>query len=417
LPVILIIGLVAGVILVQQKQLFRKRAANFPATSLYYIHSDNLGSTSMVTDDTGTVVSRQTYYPYGTTRSEEGDSPTERQYTGQISDSDQTGLYYYNARYYNPQIAKFTQADSSNDQLNRYAYVNNNPINSTDPTGRQDCNPNTAGGNAYPPWHPCAWVLIGEELKGYWNKAQEMAVAWVNNPIEFNKNLGKAIVQTAPQVIVYAIVANSQLGPQAAEALDTTLCALAADPGLCMISAQASGPNVATKFDVDDVPGRAGFLQSSQLVEKEMDPTGKLMMVGREELFDQYGLRYANGLHDPNGITLRATGDFSQMNVTLHHEYLHEIYGRGVGQYQSLNEMVENEIWVRETMLGYKGYGCGWDRKLWSAEISTFRQMLDSEGAARTWLNYTGGSWWSNVYQNMGWTHQTVNRVKKWLME
>ena len=117
LPVILIIGLVAGVILVQQKQLFRKRAANFPATSLYYIHSDNLGSTSMVTDDTGTVVSRQTYYPYGTTRSEEGDSPTERQYTGQISDSDQTGLYYYNARYYNPQIAKFTQADSSNDIL------------------------------------------------------------------------------------------------------------------------------------------------------------------------------------------------------------------------------------------------------------------------------------------------------------
>src|SRR3990170_2048584 len=330
--------------------------------SLYNIHQDHLGSTTLITNDKGEAVSQQSYYPYGETRSqtsEVGSQISERQYTGQISDTDQTGLYYYNARYYNPQIAKFTQADSSNDQLNRYAYVNNNPINSTDPTGRQDCNPNTAGGNAYPPWHPCAWVLIGEELKGYWNKAQEMAVAWVNNPIEFNKNLGKAIVQTAPQVIVYAIVANSQLGPQAAEALDTTLCALAADPGLCMISAQASGPNVATKFDVDDVPGRAGFLQSSQLVEKEMDPTGKLMMVGREELFDQYGLRYANGLHDPNGITLRATGDFSQMNVTLHHEYLHEIYGRGVGQYQSLNEMVENEIWVRETMLGYKGYGSG----------------------------------------------------------
>src|SRR3990167_5970616 len=94
--------------------------------NLYYLHQDHLGSTALVTDSTGKMVSKQSYYPYGTTRSQSSvvsSQPTERAYTGQISDQDQTGLYYYNARYYNPQIAKFTQADSLNNKLNRYEYV------------------------------------------------------------------------------------------------------------------------------------------------------------------------------------------------------------------------------------------------------------------------------------------------------
>lgn len=62
---------------------------------------------------------------------------TQRLYTGQISDQQTTGLYYYNARYYNPLLAKFTQADTTNDQLNRYSYVSNNPIILTDPSGNQ----------------------------------------------------------------------------------------------------------------------------------------------------------------------------------------------------------------------------------------------------------------------------------------
>src|SRR3989344_7838447 len=88
------------------------------AETVYYVHQDNLGSTSLVTDSTGKAVSKQSYYPYGATRSQTSDvgsKKLERQYTGQVSDTDETGLYYYNARYYNPQIAKFTQADSYNE--------------------------------------------------------------------------------------------------------------------------------------------------------------------------------------------------------------------------------------------------------------------------------------------------------------
>ena len=60
-------------------------------------------------------------------------------FTGQRLD--ETGLYYYNARYYDPTIGRFISADTfaqnfTNPQnLNRYSYVLNNPLRYTDPTG------------------------------------------------------------------------------------------------------------------------------------------------------------------------------------------------------------------------------------------------------------------------------------------
>lgn len=133
---VIAIALTVTVGLVQQRQIFQKKAA--PAsTTLTFIHQDHLGSISMVTDAAGHVVSRKTYNPYGSIKSSEGEFPTERGYTGQVSDSRETGLLYYNARYYDPVIAKFTQADKAADTLNKYAYVGNNPINRTDPSGNQ----------------------------------------------------------------------------------------------------------------------------------------------------------------------------------------------------------------------------------------------------------------------------------------
>ena len=65
--------------------------------------------------------------------------PTDKLFTGQRLDS--TGLYYYNARYYDPGIGKFISPDSIipnyfNPQfLNRYSYCLNNPLKYTDSTG------------------------------------------------------------------------------------------------------------------------------------------------------------------------------------------------------------------------------------------------------------------------------------------
>ena len=65
---------------------------------------------------------------------------TDKLFTGQRLDD--TGLYYYNARYYDPLIGRFISADSivsdfKNPQaFNRYSYVLNNPLKYTDPSGQ-----------------------------------------------------------------------------------------------------------------------------------------------------------------------------------------------------------------------------------------------------------------------------------------
>ncbi len=98
---------------------------------LYYIIADHLGSTTIVTDSSGNKVGEMSYYPYGSTFSSEGDVPTEKKYTGQILD-DSTGYYFYNARYYNPEVANFLSPDMAGDG---YRYANNNPVMYSDPSG------------------------------------------------------------------------------------------------------------------------------------------------------------------------------------------------------------------------------------------------------------------------------------------
>ncbi len=70
---------------------------------LKYVHQDHLTGTALVTSDNGTSLGTMKYYPYGGTRS--GSVPTDKKFTGQRLES--TGLYYYNARYYDPMIGRF----------------------------------------------------------------------------------------------------------------------------------------------------------------------------------------------------------------------------------------------------------------------------------------------------------------------
>jgi len=106
-----------------------------------WIVTDQLGSPTATISATGGTASVGLYYPYGQPRTGPTDG-TGLGFTGQQSDLETgTGLLYYNARYYDPAIAKFTQPDSivpgaANPQnFNRYAYVTNNPVSFTDPTG------------------------------------------------------------------------------------------------------------------------------------------------------------------------------------------------------------------------------------------------------------------------------------------
>ena len=117
-----------------------RRVAMRAGGVIYYLHSDHLGSTSLATTAGGAVVpgSRTGYDPYGAVRYG-GALPTDFTFTGQRAEG--FGLYDYRARWYDPALGRFVSADTvvpepGNPQgLNRYAYVTNNPLRYTDPSG------------------------------------------------------------------------------------------------------------------------------------------------------------------------------------------------------------------------------------------------------------------------------------------
>ncbi|MFA5084294.1 MAG: RHS repeat-associated core domain-containing protein [Candidatus Paceibacterota bacterium] len=103
----------------------------------FYYHPDHLGSTNIVTDESGNVVEKTEYAPFGAVL--EGGSGRFL-FTGQESDKE-SGLMYYGARYYSPSLARFTQPDTEiqdiydPQSLNRYSYARNNPLKYKDDTG------------------------------------------------------------------------------------------------------------------------------------------------------------------------------------------------------------------------------------------------------------------------------------------
>ncbi len=106
------------------------------ATGLRAFLDDGLGSTLALTDSTGAVVTEYTYDPFGKTTASGTTSTNAFQYTERENDS--TGLYYYRARYYHPTLQRFVSQDPigfAGGDVNTYAYIGNNPLSWTDPSG------------------------------------------------------------------------------------------------------------------------------------------------------------------------------------------------------------------------------------------------------------------------------------------
>jgi len=104
---------------------------------IYNAHGDVVG----LVNESGTVVNTYEYTPWGEIRSESETVDNPIKYAGEYYD-DELDMIYLRARYYNPQIGRFTSLDIEEGEIaspldmNRYVYCRNNPNKYTDPSGK-----------------------------------------------------------------------------------------------------------------------------------------------------------------------------------------------------------------------------------------------------------------------------------------
>jgi RHS repeat-associated protein len=112
--------------------------AEYTASTTEFISRYHLGSTRLVTAMDQSVVDSMDYLPFGEQTS--GDTATTHKFTGKERDSE-SGLDNFGARYNASTMGRFMTPDplgghqEDPQTLNKYAYVRNNPLNLTDPTG------------------------------------------------------------------------------------------------------------------------------------------------------------------------------------------------------------------------------------------------------------------------------------------
>ncbi|MDE2141049.1 MAG: hypothetical protein KGJ84_01385 [Elusimicrobia bacterium] len=108
----------------------------------YFYHQDALGSVTALTNSSGTTIETVEYEAYGSAVVKDANGGTHTVstvgntflYTGREFDSE-TGLYYFRARYYDPNAGSFFQADPNEFSESHY-YANANPLSNIDPTGQ-----------------------------------------------------------------------------------------------------------------------------------------------------------------------------------------------------------------------------------------------------------------------------------------
>jgi RHS repeat-associated protein len=102
----------------------------------YFYATDHLGTTVAMTNEAGEVVWSGKTTPFGEQVDEAGAlaETEDLKYTGKDRDP-ATGLYYFNARWYDAAIGRFTTEDPARDGGNWYLYVGANPLSFVDPSG------------------------------------------------------------------------------------------------------------------------------------------------------------------------------------------------------------------------------------------------------------------------------------------
>ena len=106
----------------------------------FYYHSDHLGSTAYITDQKANVTQYDAYLPYGELLVDEHSSSADLPYKFNGKELDEeTGLYYYGARYMNPIASIWYGVDPLTEKypnVSAFVYCMGNPVKLVDPDGR-----------------------------------------------------------------------------------------------------------------------------------------------------------------------------------------------------------------------------------------------------------------------------------------
>ena len=102
----------------------------------YYLTEISAGSVWGVIDSNATIKNHYRYAPFGLLEDSSETIGNTLRFTSREYDRE-TRLFFNRARYYDPELARFVSEDpiGLNGGQNQYAYVANDPINSTDPSG------------------------------------------------------------------------------------------------------------------------------------------------------------------------------------------------------------------------------------------------------------------------------------------
>jgi RHS repeat-associated protein len=119
----------------QDRRLDEPLAVLRSGTTSYY-EADGLGSVTSLSNSVGALAQTYTFDSFGNQTASSGSLTNSLRYTGREFDTE-TNLYFYRARYFDPQAGRFVSEDSMgpNEGPNLYGYVSNNPVTNADPSG------------------------------------------------------------------------------------------------------------------------------------------------------------------------------------------------------------------------------------------------------------------------------------------
>lgn len=132
----------------------------------FFYHPDHLGSSSFITNLDGEVVQHIEYVPFGEVFIEERNNVWNTLYLFNAKEFDEeTGMYYYGARYYDPRLSLWMSTDPMQEKyshINTYCYAFNNPLNFVDLHGMEGVKYESDNGDKI---IECNVVVLVEEKK------------------------------------------------------------------------------------------------------------------------------------------------------------------------------------------------------------------------------------------------------------